>query len=76
VVGWFGGRLQKVGWIFTQSNKQRDFILSTEEVVQIAHIQEELGPTAVTAVVSLEVDEDGSPDVHFEAFQVSRLLWG
>lgn len=62
--------MQKVGWIFTQSSKARDFILSTEEVVQISQIQEELGDTAVTAVVSLETDEDGSPDVHFEAFQV------
>eukprot|EP00884_Botryococcus_braunii_P003696 jgi/Botrbrau1/13327/Bobra.0334s0005.1 len=34
-------------------------------------MQEELGDTAVTAVVSLEVDEDNNPDVHFEAFQVS-----
>ncbi len=63
-------RLQKVGWIFTQSSKERDYILSSEEVGQIAAIQDEIGETAVTAVVSVEEDEDGSPDVHFEAFQV------
>lgn len=67
-------RLRKVGWIFTQSSKERDYILSSEEVAQIAGIQEEMGETAVTAVVSLEMDDDENPDVHFEAFQVS-LSW-
>ena len=29
-------RLRKVGWIFAQSTKERDFIMSTQEVCQIA----------------------------------------
>ena len=32
-------RLQKVGWIFAQSTKERDFIMSAEEVCQMAAIQ-------------------------------------
>ena len=30
------GRLSKIGWIFTQSTKERDFIMSSEEICQIA----------------------------------------
>ena len=59
---------KKVGWIFTQSNKERDFILSVEEVCQIAAMQDELGESAATGVVSMSPEGD----VHFEAFQVRR----
>jgi len=55
-----------VGWIFAQSNKEREHILSVEEVCQMAAMQEELGEEAVTGVVSMSPEGD----VHFEAFQV------
>lgn len=55
-----------MGWIFAQSNKERDFILSVEEVCQIAAVQDEFGQEAVTGVVSMSPEGD----VHFEAFQV------
>lgn len=60
-LGW-----RKVGWIFSQSQGERGFILSAAEVCQMAAIQQELGETAVTGVVS--ISEEGH--VHFEAFQV------
>ncbi|CAL8463810.1 g3344 [Coccomyxa elongata] len=63
--------LQKVGWIFSQSTMERDFIMSAEEVCQMAAIQAELGDRAVTGVVSTSVTEEGSPETHFEAFQVT-----
>ncbi|KAK9919102.1 hypothetical protein WJX75_009428 [Coccomyxa subellipsoidea] len=63
--------LQKVGWIFAQSTRERDFIMSAEEVCQMAAMQAELGERAVTAVVSMSVTEEGTPEIHFEAFQVS-----
>ena len=66
-------RLQKVGWIFAQSTKEREFIMSAEEVCQMAAVQAELGERAVTAVVSMTVAEEGTPEIHFEAFQVSCL---
>lgn len=53
--------LRKVGWIFTQSVQERDFIMSTEEVCQMAAMQDELGEQAVTAVVSMVPSEDGAP---------------
>lgn len=60
-LGW-----QKVGWIFTQSTKERDFIMSREEICQIAEIQDEMGPHAVTALVAMFPGEDEQPEVHFE----------
>lgn len=51
--------LRKVGWIFTQSVQEREFIMSTEEVCQIAAMQDELGEQAVTAVVSMVPSDDG-----------------
>lgn len=33
-------------------------------------LQAELGDRAVTGVVSTSVTEEGSPETHFEAFQV------
>ncbi len=62
-----------MGWIFTQSNQERDFIMSTPEICQIAAMQDELGPDCVTGVVSVTVT-DGQSDVQFEAFQVSPKL--
>lgn len=62
--------MEKLGWIFTQSSKERDYIMNTEEICQMAAWQRELGDHGVTGVVSLSVSDDGS-DVHFEAFQVS-----
>ena len=49
-------RLEKVGWIFTQSNQERDYIMSTPEICQIAVMQDELGPDCVTGVVSSDRD--------------------
>eukprot|EP00887_Chlorella_sp_A99_P003425 scaffold7.g3425.t1 len=60
-----------VGWIFTQSTKERDFIMSGEEVCQMAAVQDEMGPHAVTALVAMFPGEDDQPEVHFEVFQVS-----
>lgn len=65
-------RLQKVGWIFALSTKEREFIMSAEEVCQMAAVQAELGDRAVTGVVSMSVSEEGTPEIHFEAFQVLR----
>jgi nuclear protein localization family protein 4 len=69
VWGW-----KKVGWVFSQSTKEREYIFSAQEVMQMAAIQEEMGDTAVTAVVALlPPEEEGDvQEVHFEAFQVSK----
>ncbi len=67
-------RLRKVGWIFTQSNKAREFIISGEEAAQMAGVQAEMGESAVTAVVSMAPSEDGGSEAHFEAFQVRDPL--
>lgn len=66
ILGW-----KKVGWIMAQSVKERNYIMSAEEVCQMAAMQDEIGETCVTAVVTLVPSEDGG-DVHFEAFQVSK----
>jgi nuclear protein localization family protein 4 len=64
---------KKVGWVFSQSTKERDFIFSAEEVLQMAAIQSELGECSVTGVVALSEPEQGDvPEIHFEAFQVSK----
>lgn len=62
---------KKVGWVFAQSTKEREFIMSTEEICQMAAMQDELGETCVTGVVAVWPSEEGHPEVHFEAFQVS-----
>ncbi len=67
-------RLRKVGWIFTQSTKAREFIISGEEAAQMAGVQAEMGASAVTAVVSMAPSEDGGSEAHFEAFQVRYPL--
>ncbi len=48
-----------MGWIFTQSVQEREYIISTEEICQMAAMQDELGERAVTAVVSMVPSEEG-----------------
>ncbi|CAI0387429.1 unnamed protein product [Linum tenue] len=66
--------MRRVGFIFTQTIAQdkKDYTLSNREILQAAelHAESELKEW-VTAVVKLEVNEDGGADVHFEAFQLS-----
>ena len=64
--------LSRVGWIFSQAGGERDFLLSTAEVVDMGRMQAAAGEgtTYVTGVVSLTHSEEGS-SVHFEAYQVS-----
>ncbi|CAN1799414.1 NPL4-like protein 2 [Linum perenne] len=68
--------MRKVGFIFTQtiSQDKKDYTLSNREVLQAAelHAESQLKEW-VTAVVKLEVSEDGAADVHFEAFQLSDM---
>lgn len=66
--------LRKVGWIFTQSVQERECIMSTEEVCQIAAMQDELGEQAVTAVVSMVASEDGAPEKRCLCRTVSQPL--
>jgi nuclear protein localization family protein 4 len=67
--------MRKVGFIFIQTlgQNKRDYTLSGAEIRQAAELHAESGFDAwVTAVVKLEVSaDDGSADVHFEAFQLS-----
>lgn len=68
--------MRKVGFIFTQtvSQDKKDYTLSNREVLQAAELHAEGGIKEwVTAVVKLEVNEDGAADVHFEAFQMSDM---
>lgn len=68
--------MRKVGFIFTQtiSQDKKDYTLSNREVLQAAELHAESGLKEwVTAVVKLEVNDDGSADVHFEAFQMSDI---
>ncbi|KAG9157235.1 hypothetical protein Leryth_004903 [Lithospermum erythrorhizon] len=68
--------MRRVGFIFTQTIGQdkKDYTMSNGEVLQAVefHGESELKEW-VTAVVKLEVNEDGVPDVHFEAFQMSDM---
>ncbi|CAM6129389.1 unnamed protein product [Calypogeia fissa] len=66
--------MRKVGFIFTQtvSQNKRDYTLSTSEMKQAASLHAESESLHwATAIVKLEVNEDGGADVHFEAFQLS-----
>ena len=45
--------LRKVGWIFAQSTKERDFIMSTEEVCQMAGELVLPGPCPLTIAVGV-----------------------
>lgn len=69
--------MRKVGFIFTQtiSQDKKDYTMSTAEVLQAAELHSEGDLKEwVTAIVKLEVNEDdGSADVHFEAFQMSDM---
>ncbi|XP_047327226.1 NPL4-like protein 2 [Impatiens glandulifera] len=68
--------MRSVGFIFTQtvSQDKKDYTMSNSEILQAAelHAQSELKEW-VTAIVKLEVNEDGAADVHFEAFQISDV---
>jgi nuclear protein localization family protein 4 len=68
--------MRRVGFIFTQTIMQdkKDYTMSNREVLQAAelHAKSELKEW-VTALVKLEVNEDGGADVHFEAFQMSDM---
>ncbi|XP_008812661.3 NPL4-like protein [Phoenix dactylifera] len=68
--------MRRVGFVFTQAVGRKrgtgEYTMSGREVLQAAEIQAEGAiPEWVTAVVKLEVAEDGAADVHFEAFQLS-----
>ncbi|KAF8056357.1 NPL4-like protein 1 [Scenedesmus sp. PABB004] len=63
--------LKKVGWVFSQSTKERDFIVSSSEVQAMAAMAAEFGPQSVTVLVTWDANDHGG-NVHFEAFQVSE----
>ncbi|XP_008671689.2 NPL4-like protein [Zea mays] len=68
-----------VGLVFTQAvgrkpSETGEYTMSNREVMQAAQLQAEGGiPKWVTAIVKLEVGDDGTGDVHFEAFQMSEI---
>ncbi|CAN7134867.1 hypothetical protein BRARA_D00039 [Brassica rapa] len=68
--------MRRVGFIFSQTVTQdkKEYTLSNVEVLLAAqlHAESELKEW-VTAVVKLEMNEDGGADVHFEAFQMSDM---
>ncbi|PIN20639.1 Nuclear pore complex, rNpl4 component (sc Npl4) [Handroanthus impetiginosus] len=68
--------MRRVGFIFTQtiSQDKKDYTMSNAEILQAVELHAEGDLKEwVTAVVKLEVNEDGGPDVHFEAFQLSDM---
>ncbi|KAI3993840.1 hypothetical protein MKX01_002853 [Papaver californicum] len=68
--------MRRVGFIFTQTigQNKKDYTLSNSEVLQAAELHGESGLKEwVTALVKLEVNEEGGADVHFEAFQMSDV---
>jgi nuclear protein localization protein 4 homolog len=71
--------MRRVGLVFTQAVGRKasdtgEYTLSNREVVQAAQLQAEGGiPEWITAIVKLEVGDDGTGDVHFEAFQMSEI---
>ncbi|PSR86023.1 NPL4-like protein [Actinidia chinensis var. chinensis] len=68
--------MRKVGFIFTQTigQNKKDYTLSNAEILQAAELHAEGDLKEwVTAVVKLEVNEEGGADVHFEAFQMSDV---
>lgn len=71
--------MRRVGLVFTQAvgrkaSETGEYTMSHREVVQAAQLQAEGGiPEWVTAIVKLEVGDDGTGDVHFEAFQMSEI---
>ncbi|XP_062198975.1 NPL4-like protein [Phragmites australis] len=71
--------MRRVGLVFTQAvgrkaSETGEYTMSNREVVQAAQLQADGGiPEWVTAIVKLEVGDDGTGDVHFEAFQMSEI---
>ncbi|XP_044504038.1 NPL4-like protein 1 [Mangifera indica] len=68
--------MKKVGFIFTQTIMQnkKDYTLSNRDVLQAVEYHAESDMEEwVTAVVKLEVNEDGTAAIHFEAFQMSDM---
>ncbi|KAG8045148.1 hypothetical protein GUJ93_ZPchr0008g11391 [Zizania palustris] len=71
--------MRRVGLVFTQAvgrktSETGEYTMSNQEVLQAAELQAEGGiPEWVTIIVKLEVGDDGSGDVHFEAFQMSEI---
>lgn len=61
----FNCRMRKVGWIFTQTAAERDYILDSQEIQAMAAIQGEMGEGAVTGVVSTSASQ-GDAEIHFE----------
>lgn len=67
--------MKKVGFIFTQAIGRSDgYTMSDRETLMAAQMHADSGIEEwVTAIVKLEVNEDGGADVHFEAFQMSDI---
>ncbi|KAJ6792475.1 NPL4-like protein 2 [Iris pallida] len=69
--------MKRVGFVFSQAvgrEGKGEYTLSAREVIQATELHAEGGIEEwVTAVVKLEVNEDGAADVHFEAFQMSDI---
>ncbi|KAL3837816.1 hypothetical protein ACJIZ3_022407 [Penstemon smallii] len=68
--------MRRVGFIFTQtiSQDKNDYTMSNAEILQAVELQAEGDLKEwVTAIVKLNVNEDGGADVHFEAFQMSDM---
>ncbi|GMH20485.1 hypothetical protein Nepgr_022326 [Nepenthes gracilis] len=68
--------MKRVGFIFTQTigQNKKDYTMSNLEVAQAVNLHGESGLKEwVTALVKLEVNEEGGADVHFEAFQMSDV---
>ncbi|KAL6530405.1 hypothetical protein OROHE_014758 [Orobanche hederae] len=68
--------MRRVGFIFTQtiSQDKKDYTMSNAEVLQAVELHAEGDLKEwVTAVVKLDVSEDGGANVHFEAFQMSDM---
>lgn len=63
-----------MGWIFAQSSEERDFIVSVEELKQMAAMQSEHGDTTVTAIVSLDMSENEG-QVHFEVISKNPVFF-
>ena len=63
----------QVGWVFSQARGQRDYIISGDEVADMARVQAEVGKHAATCVVGMETSEDGQTHVLFEVGSYS--LW-
>lgn len=72
-----GMGMRRVGFVFTQAvgrEGKGEYTMSRKEVAQAAELMAEGGVEEwVTAVVKLEVNEEGAADVHFEAFQLSDV---